>query len=304
MWLEALSVDGSNENYGEASAPVRWELTLAPWIMEQGFERGENDPSVFYHPGRDLLVLTFVDDCYADGEPDDVDWFFKLLEERFHCKEEEYVLSDAPQDYLGMVIMEDYEGTYLSMEPYIEGTLKILNIDQGKRASSTPITVPTENDSPELDKFQVKEFLTALGMLGWLANTSRVDVAYAYSRIAQHAAKPTQAAMKAVLKVFSYLAGTKDLCLQGRTFMPDIDTNSIIGNNLDVEDVWEFYTDSDHAGNAEDQNRRRSQNGMACLLNGGIESIIGHFRHTAHWRSTRRYVKWSRRDLCCWQRDT
>ena len=256
--------------YGEASAPVRWELTLAPWIMEQGFERGENHPSVFYHPGRDLLVLTFVDDCYADGEPDDVDWFFKLLEERFHCKEEEYVLSDAPQDYLGMVIMEDKEGTYLSMEPYIEGALKILNIDQGKRASSTPITMPIENDSPELDKFQVKEFLTALGMLGWLANTSRVDVAYAYSRIAQHAAKPTQAAMKAVLKVFSYLAGTKDLCLQGRTFTPDIDTNSIIGNNMDIEDVWEFYTDSDHAGNAEDQNRRRSQNGMACLLNGGI----------------------------------
>ena len=107
-------------------------------------------------------------------------------------------------------------------------------------------------------------------MLGWLANTSRVDVAYAYSRIAQHAAKPTQAAMKAVLKVFSYLAGTKDLCLQGRTFTPDIDTTSIIGNNMDIEDVWEFYTDSDHAGNAEDQNRRRSQNGMACLLNGGI----------------------------------
>ena len=32
--------------------------------------------------------------------------------------------------------------------------------------------------------------------------------------------------------------------------------------------VWEFYTDSDHAGNAEEQNRRRSQNGMVCMING------------------------------------
>ena len=26
--------------YGEASAPVRWENTIAPWLEEQGFERG------------------------------------------------------------------------------------------------------------------------------------------------------------------------------------------------------------------------------------------------------------------------
>jgi len=27
--------------YGEASAPVRWENTITPWLIEQGFVRGE-----------------------------------------------------------------------------------------------------------------------------------------------------------------------------------------------------------------------------------------------------------------------
>jgi len=45
---------------GEASAPARWENTIAPWLEDQGFERGKNEKSVFYsaqaltrvHPGR------------------------------------------------------------------------------------------------------------------------------------------------------------------------------------------------------------------------------------------------------------
>ena len=36
--------------YGEASAPVRWESTIAPWLAEQGFEPGLNEQSTFYHP--------------------------------------------------------------------------------------------------------------------------------------------------------------------------------------------------------------------------------------------------------------
>ena len=31
--------------YGEASAPVRWEDTIAPWLVAQGFVRGENEKS-------------------------------------------------------------------------------------------------------------------------------------------------------------------------------------------------------------------------------------------------------------------
>ena len=39
--------------YGEASAPVRWENTIGPWLEEQGFERENNEKSVFYNKEQD-----------------------------------------------------------------------------------------------------------------------------------------------------------------------------------------------------------------------------------------------------------
>ena len=91
-----------------SSAPVRWENTIAPWIEDQGFTRGENDPCVFYHHERDIFILLFVDDCLADGETNDVEWFFDLLATRFDCKDTEYITPETPQDYLGMNVLMDH----------------------------------------------------------------------------------------------------------------------------------------------------------------------------------------------------
>ena len=155
------------------------------------------------------------------------------------------------------------------MQPCIENAAQVLEIKSGKREASTPMTTPVE-ESPELDAPGIKEFLTALGMLGWLATTTRMDVAYAYSRIAQHSAKPTVNALRAVRRVHQYLLDTKGWCLVGHTGANSRDCGSVVDNmqKLGLEDQWRFYTDSDHAGNAEDQNRRRNQNGLVVTLNG------------------------------------
>ena len=54
--------------YGEASAPIRWEETLAPELETAGFHRGENQPTCFLHELQDLVALIYVDDGLADGE--------------------------------------------------------------------------------------------------------------------------------------------------------------------------------------------------------------------------------------------
>jgi hypothetical protein len=99
--------------------------------------------------------------------------------------------------------------------------------------------------------------MTAVGCLGWLVNTGRPDVAHTHSRIAQHMANPTESALEAVKRCFVYLKGTADL---GLASMRNSDLNA-------KEFHWEFYCDSDFAGNSEVQNRRRSQNGYIALLN-------------------------------------
>ena len=72
--------------YGEASAPVHWENTVAPWLVSLGFIRGDNEPSVFHHPERDLLVLLYVDDVLMDGFDEDVDWLDAKMDQRFTCE--------------------------------------------------------------------------------------------------------------------------------------------------------------------------------------------------------------------------
>ena len=79
-----------------------WQNTIAPWIEEIGFIRGDNEVCVFYHPDRDLTVHQYVDDNLIDGDEGDILWFLELLQERFTCKDAEWLTPDTPLDYLGM----------------------------------------------------------------------------------------------------------------------------------------------------------------------------------------------------------
>ena len=79
----------------------------------------------------------------------------------------------------------DSQRIYMSMGSYIEKCIKALNLEPGKIVP-VPISEAIDEDSKPLTETQVRTFLTALGMVGWTAQTVRADVAYAYSRIAQH----------------------------------------------------------------------------------------------------------------------
>ena len=59
------------------------------------------------------------------------------------------------------------------METYIENACALLNIKEGGRIPKTPISVQINTETAPLEKWKIKEFLTALGMLGWLAQTVR-----------------------------------------------------------------------------------------------------------------------------------
>ena len=260
--------------YGEASAPIRWENTVAPWFEEQGFIRGDNEPCVFYHPDRDLLVVLYVDDCLADGQEEDITWIFDLMDERFACKDAEWLDIDSPLDYLGMDISMDQEYIYLSMAKYIDTALELLGWTELKPVS-TPINQPVDPDSKALKAEQRQQFMTAMGCLGWLSNTGRPDISYSHSRIGQHMAQPTQSALDAIQRVFRYLKGSKDYCLRGRLQGKETSPEDLLQNkSTEIGNHWALYCDSDHAGNAETQNERKSQNGFVALQGEAEEDMV------------------------------
>ena len=265
--------------YGENSAPVRWLNTIVPWltgdernnkgevdIESDGhvFEQGDNEPCVFYHAGRDLLVLLYVDDILCDGAEEDCQWFIEKLAERFKCKDAEWLSMENQLDHLGMIIAMDDQNIYMSMEAYIERMLDVLDMRDSK-ATRTPINGPIIDTTP-ITHEQTKWCYKALGCIGWLVNTVRCDGKYAHSRIAQHLASPNKGMYDAVKYLVRYFKGTKALCI----YQP------LHGN----ADGWTYYCDSDFAGNAEVQNKRRSQsgyiafNGTAPILWGSKPSSV------------------------------
>jgi hypothetical protein len=242
--------------YGEPSAVIRWEDTIAPWFEETGFVRGKNEQCAFLHEERDVLSLLYVDDNLLDGEEDDIKWAAAKLDERFDCKDLDW-LSPGPSalDYLGMEISQDAIYTYINMRVYILNALKHLGLE-GQRIVPTPINQQIDADCPSLDEHWIRFCLTAVGILGWLVNTCRLDLAYTHSRIAQHMSKPTESMLQAIRRAFAYLKGTTNMGIAAPLYTDR--TNA---------EAWKFYTDSDFAGNDEPQNRRRSQNGCVALYN-------------------------------------
>ena len=252
--------------YGEKSATRRWEDTIAPWYEDIGYDRGDNEPCAFHDDLSDSLVLLYTDDNFMDAEEADIEWTCNQLDDRFMCKDVEMLLPGCELDCLGMQLFQTMEYTGYYLEKYIEKTLEILQMSDLKQTCRTPINKDIDGSSAPLTGDKLKLYPTAIGSFGWMANTCRPDIAYAHSRMSQHLANPTESAWEAVVRCCNYLRGAADLCIAAPMNQPDRDLNARL--NDDSSYGWEFYTDSDFAGNTETQNKRRSQSGYVAMLNG------------------------------------
>ena len=242
--------------YGQRSAPVRWENTISPWMIEIGFARGENEPCAFYREEDDLTVLIYVDDIIADGDEQAIKNFFNKLRSRFNTTDPVYLSIDNTIDFLGIIISRSESQIKLSMESYHEKLLKNMDMSEVK-----PLGAPLSEqilESEELSLEEATRYRSGVGGIGWLASTIRPDLSYTFSRLGQHLAKPTINAMKALMHTLRYVAGTKSAAL----IMPlDVEVKT-------SENRFSFFSDSDHAGNSEIQNLRRSQSGRLAQMNG------------------------------------
>ena len=237
--------------YGSASASKRWMETLHPYLVSIGFEQGRNEPCVFRHKQLGVTLASYVDDLLCKGPKAAVEAVFAKIASRFKCKEPAYLGQGSPLDHLGMYFAEDSQGTCLSMHNYIDAMVVRLGMeDDGCSKVRLPISQPIDDYEP-LGPAEAKWFMSACGMIGWLSGTGRPDLRYAHSRISQHMAAPCKGALSAVKRAVKYCMNTRDWCLR---------------QSKDQPAAWSHFSDSDHAGNAERQNYRRSQLGYVSML--------------------------------------
>ena len=243
--------------YGSKDAGMRWYNTIAPWFVSQGFTQGSNDPCVFRHEDRDLVVGMHVDDLLVDGSQEDSEWFYRVLEERFECKKPTYLGTSGSLNFVGFRISGEVIGgvehRFMDCEEDVEKFLgKVGHTGVGGYTSPMPVSGDIVSDTTKLGESEAAEYRSRVGSLNYYVQTVRFDLAHSVSRLGQFSAVPTVGAWKAMQRVISYLAKTRKFRIGGRL--------------REGDDVYATYTDSDHAGDR--VLTKRSQTGVLIMLNG------------------------------------
>ena len=94
-----------------------------------------------------------MDDDHLDAEEAELAWASDTINERFNCKDLDWVPMDGiPIDYLGMLMSMDSERTFLEMYVYVNNALEIMEWSHLKPVAR-PLrdSINVDGKSPKLD---------------------------------------------------------------------------------------------------------------------------------------------------------
>jgi hypothetical protein len=204
--------------YGMKQAGRIWYKTISAYLLETlGFTRSEADHSLFYRHrtnGNYLFLGLYVDDPLMVGS--DLEEMLELeekLDERFPFK----ALGDAVY-YLGTTIERDREAGTISLGQahYIDAAIACARLEQAS-PTSTPLPLnqnigkefcPSNPDAiADMANIPFRELI---GMLMYIANGTRPDIACSVNKLAQVASNPGRVHWNAAKHMVRYLKGTRD----------------------------------------------------------------------------------------------
>nr|GEU54799.1 hypothetical protein [Tanacetum cinerariifolium] len=169
--------------YGLHQAPRAWYGTLSKYLLDNGFQRGTIDQTLFItkHKGEFLLVQVYVDDI-----------IFGSLNLQL-CREFEALMHDKFQMssmgelafFLGLQVLQKKDGIFLSQDKYVGDILK---------------------------KFRYSDVRSMIGSLMYLT-ASRPDIMFAVCACARHQVTPKECHLHVVKRIFRYLKGHPKLGL-------------------------------------------------------------------------------------------
>lgn len=201
--------------YGTRQAAKTWFEYLRDALMlpesqgGYGFQQSKIDPCIFYKDG--VTVITWVDDCLIfTREKYLADDLIVNLKKKFTLSEEDDVSA-----YLGVKMKFDEETGKVSMsQPFLTDRIIELLGDSVKDANvkDTPAVYKETLHKDELgpERKQSWKYRSAIGMLNYLAATTRPDTLYAVHQCARFPANPRLSHERAVKRIVQYLKKTRD----------------------------------------------------------------------------------------------
>nr|GEU67430.1 putative ribonuclease H-like domain-containing protein [Tanacetum cinerariifolium] len=162
--------------YGLHQAPRAWYERLVTYLLENGFQRGTIDQTLFIkkQKGDILLVQIYVDDIIFGATNKDLcKSFKKLMKDKFQIS-----FMGELTFFLGLQVKQKKGGIFISQDKYVAEILRKFGLTKGKSAS-TPIDIekPLLKD-PDGEDVDVHTYRSMIGSLMYLTS-SRPDIMFA-----------------------------------------------------------------------------------------------------------------------------
>nr|GEU51577.1 putative ribonuclease H-like domain-containing protein [Tanacetum cinerariifolium]GEU90929.1 putative ribonuclease H-like domain-containing protein [Tanacetum cinerariifolium] len=216
--------------YGLHQALRAWYKTLANYLLENGFQRGKIDQTLFIkrQKGNILLVKIYVDDIiFGSTNKDLCKPFEKLMKDKLQISS----MSELTF-FLGLQVKQKPYGRFIGQFKYVAKILRKFGLRDGKSAST-----PTDTENPFLkdpdgEDVDVHTYRSMIGSLIYLTS-SRLDIMFAVYACAHFQVTLKVSHLHAVKRIFRYLKGKPHLGL----WYPKNSPFNLVA-----------YSDSDYAG--------------------------------------------------------
>ncbi|GJX06590.1 hypothetical protein Tco_0194522 [Tanacetum coccineum] len=231
--------------YGLHQAPRAWYGTLSKYLLDNGFQRGTIDQTLFIrkHKGEFLLVQVYVDDIiFGSSNPKLCREFETLMHDKFKMS-----AMGELNFFLGLQVLQKKDGIFLSQDKYVVDILKKFGLSD-VRSANTPMDRehPWGKDGTGKD-VELHLYRSMIGSLMYLT-ASRPDIMFAVCACARHQVTPKECHLHAVKRIFRYLKGHPKLGL----WYPKESPFDLVA-----------YSDSDYGGATQD---RKSTTGGCQFL--------------------------------------
>nr|GEV29339.1 hypothetical protein [Tanacetum cinerariifolium] len=196
--------------YGLHQSPRAWYETLTNYLLENGFQKGKIDQTLFIkkQKGDILLVQVYVDDIiFGSTNKDLCKAFEKLMKDKFQM-----ISMGELTFFLGLQVKQKQDGIFISQDKFVAEILRKFGLTNGKSAST-----PIDTEKPLLkdldgEDVDVHTYRSMIGSLMYLTS-SRPDIMFVVCAYAHFQVTPKVLHLHAVKRIFRYLKGKPHLGL-------------------------------------------------------------------------------------------
>ncbi len=207
--------------YGLKHASHNWYEKLKQSLITRDFSPLKIDPCIFMKNG--MILLVYVDDCIIIG--DSMMRIDHLIHSLQHG-EEQYILTEEGtlDKFLGINITKLDDNRFELSQPFlIERIIQFVKseCESEVNTKSTPNPVGKPLLHKDLEGKERKyrwNYRTAVGMTGYLQQSSRPEISMANHQCARFVNNPMRCHERAMMRIARYLSSTKD---RGIIYKPD-----------------------------------------------------------------------------------